>query len=98
MLDDNEWFTEVVDHAGSAFSLRVRRKLHEEQTPYQTITVYETDALRQSDGHRRLHHAEQRVRTFSITRCSPTRCCSRIQRRGGSASSAAATAARCARY
>jgi spermidine synthase len=42
MLDDSEWFTEVVDIAGSAFSLRIRRKLHEEQTPYQTITVYET--------------------------------------------------------
>lgn len=43
MLDDNEWFTEVVDTAGSAFSLRVRRKLHEEKTPYQTIAVYETE-------------------------------------------------------
>ena len=42
MLDDSEWFTEVVDSAGSAFSLRLRRKLHEEQTPYQTIRVYET--------------------------------------------------------
>ncbi len=42
MLDDNEWFTEVVDTAGSAFSLRVKRKLHEEKTPYQTIAVYET--------------------------------------------------------
>jgi len=41
MLGD-DWFTEVVDTAGSAFSLRVRRKLHEERTPYQTIAVYET--------------------------------------------------------
>ena len=43
MLDDNEWFTEVVDIAGSAFSLRIRRKLHEEKTPYQAIAVYETE-------------------------------------------------------
>ncbi|KAA6186592.1 polyamine aminopropyltransferase [Thiohalocapsa marina] len=43
MLDDKEWFTEVVDAAGSAFSLRVRRKLHEERSPYQTIAVYETE-------------------------------------------------------
>jgi spermidine synthase len=43
MLDENEWFTEVVDIAGSAFSLRVRRKLHQEKTPYQTIAVYETE-------------------------------------------------------
>jgi len=42
MLDDSEWFTEVAEIAGSAFSLRIKRKLHEEQTPYQTIRVYET--------------------------------------------------------
>ena len=42
MLDDNTWFTETVDSDGSAFSLRIRRRLHEEQTPFQTIAVYET--------------------------------------------------------
>jgi spermidine synthase len=43
MLDEKDWFTEVVDTAGSAFSLRIRRKLHAEQTPYQSIAVYETE-------------------------------------------------------
>jgi spermidine synthase len=42
-LDDKQWFTEVADVAGSAFSLRVRRKLHEERSAYQTIEVYETE-------------------------------------------------------
>jgi spermidine synthase len=43
MLDEKEWFTEVVETAGSAFSLRIRRKLHEERSPYQSIAVYETE-------------------------------------------------------
>jgi spermidine synthase len=43
MLDEQDWFTEVVDAAGSAFSLRIRRKLHAEQSPYQSIAVYETE-------------------------------------------------------
>lgn len=42
-LDDKHWFTEVEDVAGSAFSLRLRRKLHEERSNYQTIEVYETE-------------------------------------------------------
>jgi spermidine synthase len=42
-LDDKHWFTEVEDVAGSAFSLRIRRKLHEERSDYQTIEVYETE-------------------------------------------------------
>lgn len=42
-LDDKHWFTEVADAAGSAFSLRCRRKLHEERSEYQTIEVYETE-------------------------------------------------------
>ena len=37
-----DWFTEVCQEAGSAFSLRVRRKLHSEQTPYQLIEIWET--------------------------------------------------------
>jgi len=41
MLDKN-WFTELCDEAGSAFSLRIRAKLHEEQTPFQKIEIYET--------------------------------------------------------
>ncbi|WP_295447002.1 polyamine aminopropyltransferase [uncultured Thiodictyon sp.] len=42
MLQPNEWFTEIVEDEGSAFSLRVTSKLHEEQTPYQLIEVYAT--------------------------------------------------------
>jgi spermidine synthase len=42
MLDYDDWFTEIAEKDGSAFSLRVTAKLHEEQTPYQTIEVYET--------------------------------------------------------
>lgn len=42
MLDDHDWFTEVHQDAGSAFSLRLRRKVHEEQSPFQTIGIYET--------------------------------------------------------
>lgn len=36
------WFTEVCEDSGSAFSLKVRQKLHEEQTAFQKIEIYET--------------------------------------------------------
>ena len=39
---DATWFTEPAEEYGSAFSLKVTRKLHEEQSPYQRIEVYET--------------------------------------------------------
>ncbi len=42
MLDEEKWFTEICEEAGSAFSLRIERKLHEEHTPYQRIEIYET--------------------------------------------------------
>ncbi|MGA7979352.1 MAG: polyamine aminopropyltransferase [Chromatiaceae bacterium] len=42
MLDRDDWFTEIADKDGSAFSLRIKAKLHEEQTPYQTIEIYDT--------------------------------------------------------
>ncbi|HEX7048192.1 MAG TPA: polyamine aminopropyltransferase [Gammaproteobacteria bacterium] len=41
-VDNKGWFTEAADEAGSAFSLEIRRKLFEEQTPYQKIEVWET--------------------------------------------------------
>ncbi len=37
-----EWFTEVCEEHGSAFSLKVKQKLHEEQTEFQKIEVYDT--------------------------------------------------------
>ncbi len=42
-LDEKQWFSEVEAGGGSAFSLRIRRKLHEERSDYQTIEVYETE-------------------------------------------------------
>ena len=41
MLDDS-WFTERVEEEGSAFSLKTRRRLHDEQSPFQRIEVFET--------------------------------------------------------
>ena len=43
VLDDN-WVTEICEEGGSAFSLRGRRKVFEEQTPFQKIEVFETDS------------------------------------------------------
>ncbi|HHH46219.1 MAG TPA: polyamine aminopropyltransferase [Thiotrichales bacterium] len=45
MVLDANWFTEVCEEGGSAFSLKIRRKLHEEQTPYQRIEIYETETF-----------------------------------------------------
>ena len=39
---DGDWFTERVEDDGSAFSLKIRNKLHDEQSPFQRIEVYET--------------------------------------------------------
>ncbi len=44
-LDDSHWFTEVCDEAGTAFSLRIREKLHEEQSDYQHIAIYDTETF-----------------------------------------------------
>lgn len=43
MTLDKSWFTEVCDEGGSAFSLKINEKLHEEQTPYQRIEIYDTE-------------------------------------------------------
>ncbi|WP_024325939.1 polyamine aminopropyltransferase [Thioalkalivibrio sp. AKL19] len=43
MALDNNWFSEPHEHM--ALSLRIKRKLHEEQTPYQKIEIYETEAF-----------------------------------------------------
>jgi len=42
-LESGRWFTEVCEEAGSAFSLAIREKVHEEQTPYQRIEVFDTE-------------------------------------------------------
>ena len=40
---DSHWFTETCEEGGSAFSLKIKRKLHEEQSDYQRIEIYETE-------------------------------------------------------
>ncbi|MDC0661356.1 polyamine aminopropyltransferase [Marinobacter sp. SS21] len=39
------WFTEVFQNEGTAFSLKVRNKLHEEQSEFQKLEIYETDTF-----------------------------------------------------
>lgn len=43
MTLDNTWFSEICTASGTAFSLRVTEKLHEEQTAYQKIEIYATE-------------------------------------------------------
>ncbi len=45
MTLDEKWFTEICEEGGSAFSLKIKAKLHEERTPYQTIAIYETETF-----------------------------------------------------
>lgn len=40
--DDKNWFTEVAEEAGTAFSLRVVECVHRERSTYQDIAVYAT--------------------------------------------------------
>ena len=39
----NDWFTEIHADGGSAFSLKITRKLHEEQSAFQRIEVFATE-------------------------------------------------------
>ncbi len=41
-MQNSNWFTEECIESGSAFSLQINEKLHEEQTPYQKIEIYST--------------------------------------------------------
>ncbi len=43
--DDKKWFTEACTECGTAFSLTIKGKLHEEQTRFQNIEVYETETF-----------------------------------------------------
>ncbi len=43
MTLDKNWFSEQHAGAGSAFSLKITEKLHEEQTPFQHIEIYDTE-------------------------------------------------------
>lgn len=42
-MNPEHWFTESCIKSGTAFSLRIKEKLHEAQTQYQKIEVYDTD-------------------------------------------------------
>ncbi|RTZ58666.1 MAG: polyamine aminopropyltransferase [Gammaproteobacteria bacterium] len=42
---DAAWFSETCDQCGSAFSLKIRAKLHDEKTPYQHLQVYQTETF-----------------------------------------------------
>jgi spermidine synthase len=44
MTLDTSWFSEANDATGSAFSLKAK-KLHEEQTPYQKIEIWQTETF-----------------------------------------------------
>ena len=43
MTLNDEWFTEIFEDSGTAFSLKIKQKLHEEKTEYQSIAIYETE-------------------------------------------------------
>ena len=43
MLDNDQWFTEICDEGGSAFSFKLNEKLHDEQTAFQHIEIYATE-------------------------------------------------------
>jgi spermidine synthase len=45
MALDQGWFTEVMAQTGTAFSLRLGERVHEEQTPYQHIEIFRTDTF-----------------------------------------------------
>ena len=45
MALDQGWFTEVVAQTGTAFSLRLGERVHEEKTPYQHIEIFRTDTF-----------------------------------------------------
>jgi spermidine synthase len=45
MAFEANWVTEEHTGVGSAFSFRIRQKLHEEQTPYQKIEIFETESF-----------------------------------------------------
>jgi len=45
MTLDKDWYTEVWAGQGAAISLKIKEKLHDEQSPYQRIEIYETETF-----------------------------------------------------
>jgi len=44
-MNPAEWFTEQVPGAETAFSLKIKQKLHEEQSEFQHLEIYETETF-----------------------------------------------------
>ncbi|MFI3218010.1 MAG: polyamine aminopropyltransferase [Methylococcales bacterium] len=44
-MNPSEWFTEQVPSAGTAFSLKIKQKLHEEQSDFQFLEIYQTETF-----------------------------------------------------
>ena len=44
-MNPSQWFTEKVPGAESAFSLKIKQKLHEEQSEFQHLEIYETETF-----------------------------------------------------
>lgn len=42
-LTSRKWFTEVCPEGGSAFSIQIKEKIFEEQTPFQKLEIFETE-------------------------------------------------------
>lgn len=42
MIDPKNWYTEVYPDDGAALSLAIKNKIHDEQTPYQHLEIFET--------------------------------------------------------
>ena len=45
MALDNSWFSEADDKTGTGFSLKLGQKLHEEQSEFQKIEIYQTETF-----------------------------------------------------
>ncbi len=45
MALDHTWYTEQWQDAGAAISLKIRKRLHDEQSPYQRIEIFETEGF-----------------------------------------------------
>ncbi len=45
MALDKNWFSEIEHRTGSAFSLKISQKLHDEKSPFQHIEVYATEGF-----------------------------------------------------
>lgn len=45
MIDSSQWFTEQAPNFGSAFSLKIKQKLHQEQSEFQKLEIYQTESF-----------------------------------------------------